>query len=517
MRIGLIPFFGWMPHTAHFIYLTHALKSLGHTVEALTCNGQLATCYSIEAKGTNKRTLTCAKCRFSNAFVAAQTDVHTTFQKRVPASSSDMPAEWVHSSLRTLHRIEGDALLSQLAKSQQAENLMQASSLIFDSVRDWCSEKQFDFVFVFNGRMDITRAALEALKQKNVPFASVERSFAGHGINILPGEDCLGLQAVHRLTKAARDTPLPRSQALAAGKFLFDRLKGQTATEWRNYQKDATVGSWPLQADGPRILILPSSMNEVAGSRDYIMEWTSPTQGYEAVIAATGVTPDQVVVRGHPNWSQDIGISEGGKISQHYVDWTQGQGYHYIDAHSKVRTADLMRDADLILVSHSSAAYEAGAVGRNIITVGTAHYSQAGFAYNASTSKRLTQVMQDIDLQRGMKMSPLRQRRLLRYISTASHRIPLFAQAIVPQDARYCDLYKPRDFDRLTAILAGDPLTLEIMTEPASDSAEDDVLALLDGQTWPDTTHEKSISTSQRSWPKYRGQWLLDATRKLNR
>ena len=518
MRVGLIPFFGWMPHTPHFIYLTHALRALGHDVAVMACNGQLETCYNIEAKGTGKRALTCAKCRFSNAFVSAQTDQRATFQnfsQPVPLYVAPAPTEWVYSSLRTLHRIEGDEQLSSLAQLSQANKLVQASGRIFDSVQNWCRQTQLDFVFLFNGRMDITRAALEALKQNNVPFASVERSFAGHGINILPNEDCLGLKAVHRLTKEARDTPLPHEQAFAAGKFLFDRLKGQTTTEWRNYQQDATVGSWPLQVAGPRILILPSSMNEVEGSSDYLMDWTSPAQGYEATIAAAGATPDQVVVRGHPNWAQNIGISLGDKISHHYVDWTKKQGYHYIDAHSKVRTADLMRDADLILVSHSSAAFEAGAVGRDIINVGTAHYSKAGFAHNASTPARLAQVMHDMDLHRSMKMTRLRQRRLLRYIHTASHRIPMFSQTIVPRNSRHCDLYKPHDFKRLTAILAGEPLALEPLIGPSSTTAEDEALSMLDGHTWPDMLPSKTSATLGRSWPAYRGKWLLDATRRV--
>lgn len=517
MRVGLIPFFGWLPHTPHFIYLTHALKALGHSVEALTCTGQLATCYNIEAKGTNKRLLSCASCRFSNSFITLQADKKNTFQRLAPADPAPVSRDWVLSSLRTLHRIEGDAELADLARSPQADKLAQASGLVFESVQNWCRTRRFDFVFLFNGRMDITRAALEALKQNTVPFASVERSFAGHGINILPGEDCLGLKAVHRLTRAARDTPLPHKQAYAAGKFLFDRLKGQTATEWRNYQKDATIGTWPLSAPGPRILILPSSMNEVAEAPDYKMDWESPAAGYAAVIAAAGVTPEQVVVRGHPNWAQSIGIAQGDKISRYYTEWVAQHGYHYIDAQSKVRTADLMRDADLILVSHSSAAYEAGAVGRTVITVGTAHYAQAGFAYNASSPARLEQVMQEIDLRRGMEMDPARQRRLLRYISTASTRIPMFAETVVPRDARHCDLYKPRNFDRLAAILAGQPLGLDPLPEQGSEAVEDEVLTLLDGQTWQDIPQTAPDADLRQPWPAYRGQWLLESTRKQRR
>lgn len=515
MRVGLIPFFGWMPHTAHFIYLTHALHALGHQVVTLTCDSNLPSCYGIEAKGITKRKRSCATCRFSNCLVTAQTTQHTTFQTFTSDQTTPVPVDWVQSSLRTLHRLEGDAILDILAQSDQADRLREAGGVVFDAVRNWCKVQKLDFVFLFNGRMDISRAALEALKQNNVPFASVERSFAGHGINILPNEDCLGLQAVHRLTKSARDTPLPSADAFAAGKFLFDRLRGQTATEWRNYQKGATAGTWPLETPGLRVLILPSSMNEVQGSRDYTMDWASPAAGYEAVLTAAGAKPNQVVVRGHPNWSQDIGISQGDKISQHYIEWTKIQGYHYIDAHSKVRTADLMRDADLILVSHSSAAYEAGAVGRNVITVGTAHYAQAGFAYNANSPEKLAQVMHDLDLKCGMTMAPDRRRRLLRYIHTASARIPLFPNTIVPSDARYCDMYQPPNFNRLKNILAGYPLDLEPMIAGQSEDAENNVLAMLDGQDWHVPEH--SALDLPPIWPAYRGKWFLDATRKLHR
>ena len=517
MRIGLIPFFGWMPHTAHFIYLTHALKSLGHSVESLTCNGQLPTCYSVEAKGLRRKPITCAKCRFSNGFVNLQTDRQDKFQDLYSPDAAPTPMSWCHSSLRTLHRLEGDSALSELSEMPQAAGLAQASGQVFEAVTKWCSEKKFDFVFLFNGRMDISRAALEAVKQNRIPFASVERSFAGHGMNILPGEDCLGLQAVHRLTQAARDTPLSVEPALAAGKFLFDRLKGQTATEWRNYQKDAYSGSWPLSAPGRRLLILPSSMNEVEGSRDYKMAWETPIEGYEAFIDAADLDPQQIVVRGHPNWAQKIGVADGDKISQVYADWTQERGFHYIPANSNVRTADLMIDADLVLVSHSSAAFEAGSVGRDVVAVGTAHYSKAGFAYDASSPEQLAETIRRVDFRRGLNMEPSRRRRLLRYIYTASMRVPLFANTVVPTDARHCELYKPHSLSRLEAIINGGPLELEPLSGSPSETIEEEVLELLRGHSWPAEYHRDNENEQNSAWPRYRGRRVLEVTGAIRR
>ena len=123
-------------------------------------------------------------------------------------------------------------------------------------------------------------------------------------------------------------------------------------------------------ADGPRVLILPSSMNEIQGSSDYSMKWQDPTEGFEAVINGFGISPQQVLVRGHPNWAMGIGSAKGSAISQHYLNWSTSQDYHYIPSEVKVRSVDLMRDSDLVLVSHSSAALEAAAVRRHVIAVG---------------------------------------------------------------------------------------------------------------------------------------------------
>ncbi|MHA6327198.1 capsular polysaccharide export protein, LipB/KpsS family [Roseivivax sp. CAU 1753] len=516
MRVGLVPLFGWMPHSAHFVYLAHAIKALGHEVDVLTCDGQLPTCYNIEIKRQNRKALRCAICRASTTLVATQGDHSSRLgQFRNPSANASAPREWIHSSLRTLHRIEGDALLPNLAEQPQAERLADAVDQTFARMRRWIAERQPDYVFLFNGRMDISRAILEALRERNVLFATVERSFAGHGINILPGEDCLGLKAVHRLTRATRDSPLPPTHAWTAGQFLHDRLMGQTKTEWRNYSADATKGNWPLNTAGPRFLILPSSMNEIQGSEDYTMDWASPSDGFEAIVARTGLSPSQVVVRAHPNWATNIGVAQGDKISQYYLDWAQSKGYHFIPAESKVRSADLMRAADLVAVSHSSAAFEAASVGRHVLAVGTAHYSEAGFAHDTSSLEKLDIIIHSLKLRRGLTLDAERQRRLLRYIHTASKRIPMFADAIVPLDARYCEMYAADNFDRLRDVLAGQPLSLDPDTEEGSEMVEDDVLAKLGTSNWPVTIDRAAEPLIRKPWPDYRGRLIMDISRRI--
>lgn len=509
MRVGLIPLFGWMPHSEHFVYLAHAIRALGHEVEVLTCDGSIPTCFNVEIK-RQKKPIVCAACKSSTAVVAFQADEKNRFRKYTSSpTSSEVPNEWIHSSLRSLHRIEGDEMLPSLLLQSQAVKLAEATSQVYHRVQEWVDDRRPDFVFFFNGRIDISRAVLEALREKKIPFASVERSFSGNGINVLPGEDCLGLQAVHKLTSLVRDIPLPADKSYAAGQFLHDRIIGQTKTEWRNYNADSEDGEWPLLADGPRVLILPSSMNEIQGSSDYSMEWQDPTEGFEAVINGFGISPRQVLVRGHPNWAMDIGTAKGSAISQHYLNWSTSQGYHYIPSEVKVRSVDLMRDSDLVLVSHSSAAFEAAAVRRHVIAVGGAHYSKAGFTHDASDSEKLSRIIKNLKLYRGITLDKRRQRRLLRYISAAMTNIPMFAEDIVPLDARHCKMYKASNFNRLKSILDGGSLSLEIEHHDGCERIEDQVLEKIGTAEWIDIIAKRSGNASSNKWPIYRGQLLF--------
>lgn len=516
MRVGLVPLFGWMPHTAHFIYLAHALKALGHEIHVLTCDGTVKTCYNLEIKGGGRKALRCAACRVSTGLVGWQGDSHQGFDQvdngKTFKSASDA---WIKSSLRTLHRLEGDDELDHLLAQPQAGRLRDATGQTFERTTAWITKTRPDYVFFFNGRMDLSRGILEALTAANVPFASVERSFCGAGINVLPGEDCLGLKAVHRLTAESAETKLTDDQAQVAARFLFDRLKGRTRTEWRNYQEGATPGRWPSQSERPRIVILPSSTNEIAGSHDYKMEWSDPTDGYDAVVAAFSAHPDQVVIKGHPNWAQCIGVAQGQKITRHYQEWAEARGYHFIPPSSKARSADLMREADLTVVSHSSAAFEAGSVGRHIIAVSTAHYSRAGFAHDASTQARLNEVVKKLPLRRGLKLDKTRQRKLLRYIYTTGYRIPMFADTIIPLDARHCDMFGPPDLSRLNGILEGKALGLSEDVQEGSNQAEDAAIALLDAEAWPEDISLQADDTPRVLWPKYKGRRFLHASRRF--
>ena len=518
MRIGILPFFGWMPHTLHLTFLAHALRELGHRVETLTCDARLDSCYNIEVRGAERRRRSCRVCRLSNAVVARQADARAVFSRygsREARDDAPPGREWIASSLRTLHRIEDDAELGDLMRTDQARRLARASEDVHASVSRWAGERALDFVFLFNGRVDISRAAIGALREKGIPFASVERALTGRGMLVLPGEDCLGLETLHPLVAGARDTFLTPAQAAGAGAFLRDRVMGRTKTEWRNYQEGAVDADWPVASPERRVLILPSSRNEVLGTTGYAMVWGDPTEGYDAVLAAYGVDPGSVVVRGHPNWAQLIGVVPGDRIDRHYRDWATARGYHYIPAAQKHRTPDLIRPADAVLVSHSSAAFETVILGRPLIAIGGAHYSTAGFAHDASSPEALAGLAARLPLGSdppGMRRA--HQRRLLRYIHVTTRRLPLFPDSVVPVSAGYCDLHRPpaRSLERLGTLLETGALTLEPQEEGTGPQAEDAVIdCIAQGRDWPvPGAGDAPEGQGAPPWPRFWGRPVLD-------
>ena len=280
MKVALINFFPYRPHSEHMYYLGLQLKSAGHKVVYLSCRGGLKNCYNLSIKGD--KPFTCNKCRIGGfrSYVSSKDlrfvddyieSINPTKIETWQTTSLDM----VKSSSYTLTRVERpEDIRSEKVNSYQKALTIGAKRAFF-GVRKFLEKESIDFAFIFNGRMDVLRAAVEAAKVRAVPFACVERTWFGHGIQLNFSANSLSLKELRTAASRFQNFPLSRAQATKAASFVLSRFLKTNELEWRKYNEESVDYGWPHGGEGrKKILILPllkmnNFLNQI-GSQGYI-------------------------------------------------------------------------------------------------------------------------------------------------------------------------------------------------------------------------------------------------------
>ncbi len=316
---------------------------------------------------------------------------------RRASASGPTPVQWAYSSASTLGRFESNAEFDGKEFSTIVARLQPAMSLSYGAAKAWMIERKIDAMCVFNGRIDATRALFEAAQELDIQTVSVERTWFGDGLQLYPGQNCHGLAAVHDMVGAWRDRPLTRRQAFQAASHVASRFLRRNTKEWRAYNVGAKRAPWPGDTASRKVLLVPSSRNEVWGHPDWESAWSEPLTGYDAVIDQLGLQPKEIVLRCHPNWGERIGNRDGSSSERYYTDWASRRGIHCISSADKTSTLGLIEDCDAIVLANGSAALEAGILGKQIIGTAPAIYQEAGMRDSALNQAEVARLRLNID------------------------------------------------------------------------------------------------------------------------
>jgi len=433
-KYGLVNFFAWRPHIDHLHFIYDALKKSSHKVSLLSCDGSLPTCYDREIKG-GSRLQNCMKCTLggvrsfasSTEVVSLKNFFDSTINHYELDCTSTAPTNMCLSSAATIHRLETDLEQAESAVIDTIAKLSQTTDIVFKSVCNWIKREKIERVICFNGRVDVTRAVIEACRSLGTPFSTHERSWFGPGIQLIYNDNCLSPEPINKINKDFCDVSLSRDQCIAAIRLIAERFGGQNKIEWRLYNPDRVAAKWPTITTRKRILVVPSSRNEFMGSDHYQNEWSANTEALSLLFGNNDISPSQVVVRGHPNWDENIGVSEGKRSNIHYTNWCSDNNIHYIDSSSSLSTYDLIKDADIVILNGGSSAVEAGVLGKHVVCIGNSWYRDAKFAQNFLSLSDLKEYkLIDWDLSRFQIISYT-----LRYIYNRLTRFPLFTDQII--------------------------------------------------------------------------------------
>lgn len=458
-NIGFINVYPYRPHShqAYFIKEVILKEFPKSKTYSLNCSGHAKTCYLRELKGTGKSE--CLKCHFGglNSF---SFDVNESVSEYIKndvsikngVSNFDYNS-LVKSSSYTLARIESfedceseDALYYQRLLHDGAKDF-------FIAVTNWIKKNNIELLVLFNGRMDYTRAALESAKSFGIPCITHERPLFGHGLILNLNDNCSSLRNIHRINLDYRDKPLNEKQALYASSLLAQRFVGKNDLEWKKYNDNPnSVSTWPTESKR-KILVCPSSKNELLGHPDWNTPWKNNTDALDLLIDTNKIDASELVVRFHPSWSVCFGKSSARKCIKHYQDWCDKRKVHFIPSESSANTRDLIYLSDIVILNGSNTILEAGALGKPIICLGPSPYTHSKASKDILSYNDLNL----LSIDETIKTNPQDViKYTLRYVYSKARREPLFFDAVRSKSVVECDYFEFQSENEISQILNGE-------------------------------------------------------------
>ncbi|SSW69713.1 hypothetical protein AVE30378_03678 [Achromobacter veterisilvae] len=497
MRIGYASIYSWRPHVEHLYYLAGITRDAGHSVSFLACDGDLSGCYPKALHPERSGWVHCLRCRAGNIRSFSARDccsIGSLADDTVPVSEGAY--EGCLSSASTLGRFESDSDFQSPAFHAIVRSLAAGTQKAYSAALRWIERERLEAVCLFNGRMDATRGVMEAARSAGIPFVSLERTWFGDGVQLLPNENCLGLNGVDRMMTQWRMRPLTRDQALRATRHVAARFLRRNDKEWRAYNVSARTVEWPQADSARRVLLVPGSRNEIWGHPDWASVWPEQTAAYDALIDRFNLKPSELVLRCHPNWGERIGTADGSKAERYYTDWAARRGVHCIASTDTASTLGLIERCDALVVAGGSAALEGGILGKQVIAMGPSIYQQAGFQSDAMSPDAL----------QGLTLTPASDtltsvriaRQTLRFAYTMAYRVPQYVEYVRSVTATRYEYREGADAGRLIDMFRNGVIPADDATYAADESGEDDVLAMVARREW-EALHELGGANVQGS------------------
>jgi hypothetical protein len=479
MRVGLSSIYAWRPHVEHLAYLNDLITRAGHQTYSLVCDAQLTSCYTRELKQTSK-IKECLPCMAGGlrSFHRGEVDTLGSDGASVPEARA---REMTLSSAKTLFRTEAAEDIETAEFKNLHARLTPAGRRAYASAHAWIEKQRLDALLVFNGRMDATRALLDAALDSGIPVVTVERTWFSDGLLLVPNDGPLDLKQHHRLNLEFRNMPLTRIQASLVAQRIASRFQRTNNSEWRAYNMNSVDIPWPAGSRGLKILILPSSRNEVDGHPDWANGWSSFADALDITMDHLGADRGSAVIRCHPVWGERIGAWSGKLSESYYSTWAKKRGIYTIPSTDTSSSLSLMAQADLIIVNGGSAVFEASALGKPSITLGPATYSEAGFCGKVFSPAMLSNCDNALALPSRdiIKLG-------LRFGYTHNYRHSQFTRyvkAISPTEFKYFD---GADAGRIVNLLKTGQLVADDDEVAADGSGEDEICDLIVAARWKD-------------------------------
>ncbi len=252
-----------------------------------------------------------------------------------------------------------------------------------------------------------------------------------------------------------------------------------------------------------RVLVLPSSRNELEGNPEWESEFVDLPTVLPALLSKLNMTPQEIVVRGHPMWASRFAGQDVSPASAFWSEYTAKHGYHFVDSASRLSTQDLIAQADLIVVNGSSAAMEAGALGKNVICFGHSQYLGSGIAVhikNQSEWPHLDEVWHRTPQETV--------RKTLRFAYCLGWRYPQYVPFVRADGPTKYTYHEGASGERMISMLQTGKVSADCSDTGSSTQHEDEVIERFLNNTWRSLAEFEDGRTAEPAMQVKR-KWML--------
>jgi hypothetical protein len=432
MKIGFASIYPSRPHIKHMVYLINQAIKAGHEIYFLECNGAFENCSKKICRNIIEKKISCLACNLGGlkGYIDKKPDL---FSNLINDNHSNK--NFSYSAISTIAGINGISEQEELNNTTIRNQIALSNKTInkaYIGAINWIKSRNFDLIFGFNGRLDITNAILNAALDCQIPYVSLERSWLGKGIQLNFNGTPLSLSGFDDVVSTFNDKPLNKMQISKAFLSISNRFNKISYGEFKQYNIEQTRG---LTNTTFKWLYLPSSIFERIGHPDWKDNWEDSFHPIKHLIKIGVIKKSELIIRGHPQWTKYSPSSE-----KEFIKKSKEIGVKYIPSNSNISTHELIVNCENLIVYGSSSAFEAGLLGKRILNFSPTFYQNGLFIYNYFSEV-------EFDYKKFIKMDPkFIIIQTLRTIYSINFRYMQFTDFIIAQTSYN---YKFKEFEDL--------------------------------------------------------------------
>ena len=399
MNIGIINPFPFRPHNENLVFIVNYLKKLENVnLFFAECDGSPKLCYNKKKKKKKRPNyITCFGCKtFGLKSYLNESFTQISVQNIENSPIVELNKELILSSLFTYNRSETPSEIKEIFTDKDFIELNQETDKFRLASKKWIHDKKLNAVIGFSGRIDLCKAVRIACYESSINFISVEAPWFGKGLLLTPNESPSGVSQLIKIYNNFKSKPLTRDQINDVYLPILKRLKRINKSEFKQFNKDHIRVNWKdlNKKSTKKILFLPSSRAELLGDVQFKKDaWDHPLDGLEYLMADNVIHKDDIIIRFHPIWDQEIFNKDGENIINYYKSFCIKNKIRYIGSNEKVDTNFLITQADLLIINGSSSFFEASLIGKPVLSLTKAFYDCSNIALNFHSKEDFTSIV----------------------------------------------------------------------------------------------------------------------------
>lgn len=327
--LSFSPFAYWRLHALYEVAICHNLQARGHNYRYVSCDGLFSDCDMFWESTVGPRPANACEacqsqvkatlndCRIPHTWLGAYKAAPVVADARafadrlkdaelLRAEFRGYPlAAWVKSSVHSHLRINTIDLTNPKHCAAMRSYLYSGAVAVV-CIGQMLEVEQPTGMLLFNGRMAITRIALELAKERGIRVLTHERGLLKETLVVTENESCLSLLPYEQLSAEWRNIPLAKNEVAQVTQWLGDRARGANLN-WKTFSVQSSlgaVGEFIDRHQGRQVWSLfTSSTDEIAAdAEEYKSVFGTQNRWVEDTIQFVRERPSlALVIRVHPN------------------------------------------------------------------------------------------------------------------------------------------------------------------------------------------------------------------------